>query len=113
MVGRTAFEDIPMGGQILRRGQNVIANIGAANRDPEYFAEPGRLDITRTPNRHLSFGQGTHFCLGAPLARLEGQIAIGALLRRMKEPVLAQEELQWRPSVTFRGLKELHVRFAD
>jgi cytochrome P450 len=89
----------------------VVTAIGAANRDPRHFADPDRLDIGRTENRHIAFGFGIHFCLGAPLARVEGQLALGALMRRMPKLRLAGPELEWRESSTLRGLKALPVEF--
>ena len=76
------IEEIPVRGQTIRKGELLYLSLGAANRDPEVFTDPDRFDVGRADNRHLAFGQGVHFCLGAPLARLEGQIAINSLLRR-------------------------------
>lgn len=89
----------------------VVAAIGAANRDPERFAQPDRLDIMRPDKDHIAFGFGIHFCLGAPLARLEGQIALGTLLRRMPKLALVSSVPEWRESSTLRGLKSLPVTF--
>jgi cytochrome P450 len=91
----------------------VMVVIASADHDPERFADPDALDITRADNKHLAFGKGIHFCLGAPLARMEGQIAIGTLLRRMPELRLADspESLTWRPGMVLRGLKGLPVEF--
>ena len=85
--------------------------IAAADHDPERFQDPNTLDITRTDNKHLAFGKGIHFCLGAPLARMEGQIAINTLLRRMLNLQLkdSPESLTWRPGLVLRGLKGLPV----
>ena len=80
---RAIIEDVILGGQTLQRGQMAFQFLNAANRDPAYFADPDRFDLRRTNNRHLAFGNGVHFCVGAPLARLEGPIAIGTVLRRM------------------------------
>ena len=89
----------------------TLAVIGSANRDETVFNQPDELDITREPNRHLSFGQGIHFCLGAPLARLEAEIAINTLLRRTSALRLraAPEALRWRPSIILRGLESLPI----
>ena len=84
-------------------------SLGAANRDPAHFAEPDRLDLGRDEPRHLAFGAGIHYCLGASLARLEAQVAIGALLRRFPALTLAVERPVWRPSSTLRGLDTLPV----
>ena len=88
----------------------MVAVLGAANRDPAHFPDPERLDVTRRENRHIAFGFGIHFCLGAPLARVEGQIAIGTLLRRLPRMELASAAPEWRESSTLRGLKSLPVR---
>jgi pimeloyl-[acyl-carrier protein] synthase len=106
--GRVPMEDVEVHGQLLRAGQMVGILLGAANRDPEEFSEPGRLDLTRTPNRHLAFSRGIHFCLGAPLARLEGAIAIPVLLRRFPEMSRAGEPKR-RHNVHVRGLATLPV----
>src|SRR5437667_11270530 len=89
----------------------VYVAIASANRDDRQFANPDVLDVTREPNKHLTFGLGAHFCLGAPLARLEGQIAIGTLFRRMPELRLAVPlaALRWRPGLFFRALESLPV----
>jgi cytochrome P450 len=87
-----------------------VALLGAANRDPAVFAEPDRLDITRAPGRHLSFGQGIHYCLGAPLARVEGAIAIEALLAHSANLRLAGTP-RWRDTLVLRGLRTLPVAF--
>jgi cytochrome P450 len=111
-TARIAPEDVMLGGKQIRKGQSVIPVLGAANRDPERFPDPDRLDVGRTDNRHLAFGWASHFCFGAPLARMEGQIAFEALLRRL--PHLALEpgaRLQWRENLGLRGLKALPVTF--
>jgi pimeloyl-[acyl-carrier protein] synthase len=81
----------------------VIAMIAAANRDGSVFEDPTRLDIGRPDNRHLAFGGGIHLCLGAPLARLEGQEALGRLFRRFPDLELAEDEVEWKPTSTLRG----------
>jgi cytochrome P450 len=83
--------------------------LGSGNRDPAAFAGPDRLDVAREESRHLSFGMGIHYCLGAPLARLEGQIALPALLRRLPALRLVDDEPRWRDTIGFRGLAELRV----
>ena len=88
----------------------MIAVMGAGNRDPERFSDPDRLDLRRENNRHLAFGWAAHFCFGAPLARIEGQIAFETLLSRFSELSLApDQEIRWRPNLGLRGLTELHV----
>jgi cytochrome P450 len=110
---RFAREDIAIGGTVIPKGEMVMVVLASADHDPERFTAPDALDITRAHNRHLAFGKGIHFCLGAPLARMEGQIAIGTLLRRMPELRLADppESLTWRPGMVLRGLKGLPVEF--
>ena len=110
-TARLAPEDVELGGRQIRRRQAVIAVMGAANRDPERFPEPDRLDLGRQDNRHLAFGWAGHFCFGAPLARIEGQIAFGALLSRFPDLQLEPEPLAWRENLGLRGLKALPVSF--
>src|SRR6266511_1309937 len=108
-LGRTLMEDVEIGGRHIRKGKQVVPVIGAANRDPAQFSEPHMLDIGRTDNRHLSFGGGIHFCLGAPLARAEGQITMAELVARFPKLELATEILERRETVTLRGLRSLPV----
>jgi cytochrome P450 len=110
-TSRLAPDDIQMGGKTIRMRQAVIAIIGAANRDPERFPDPDRLDICRQDNRHLAFAWGPHFCFGAPLARLEGQIAFESILRRMPNLSLKPGPVNWRENLSFRGLTALPVTF--
>jgi pimeloyl-[acyl-carrier protein] synthase len=110
-TGRVALADTEIGGKRIEKGQLLLTLLAAANRDPEQFPNPDELDVTRSENRHLAFGYGIHFCLGAPLARLEGQIAINGLLRRLPEPRLATDDLQWGGSFILRGLKSLPIAF--
>jgi cytochrome P450 len=111
MTARVALEDISYKGTTFRSGQEVAFLLGAANYDPAVFAEPHRLDIAREKNPHLSFGSGIHYCLGAPLARLEGQIAFETLLRRLPNLRLAVENPVYRDNFVLRGLDALPVAF--
>ena len=97
-TGRMANTGVEIGGKTIPKGAVVLAMLGAANRDPARFPDPGSLDITRRENRHLAFGSGARFCLGAPLARLEGNIAIGTLLRRLPKLALTSRTASWRNS---------------
>ncbi|HZT93818.1 MAG TPA: cytochrome P450 [Gaiellaceae bacterium] len=111
-LNRWAAADVELRGQKIRRGDLVIVILGAADRDPERFEDPDTLDLAAgRGTRHLGFGRGSHFCLGAPLARLEAEIALGTLLRRLPGLRLAvpQEELRWRPVPLFRSLVALPV----
>jgi len=107
---RYAREDVEVAGTTIPRGELVLAVLGSANRDERHFENPDALDLARDPNRHLAFGRGgVHHCLGAPLARIEGQIAVGAFLRRFPEASLAvrPDSLRWRRGLFLRGLKRL------
>lgn len=105
---RTALEDAEIAGQHIGAGQVVLTLLGAANRDPDRYQDPDRFDITRTGTQHLSFAAGIHYCLGAPLARLEGEIVFERLLARF--PGIAGDTTPvWRPSLTLRGLETLQV----
>lgn len=108
---RFAREDMTIDSVNISQGDLVVAVIGSANHDETQFPNPETFDITRQPNKHVAFGQGAHFCLGAPLARLEGQIALTTLFRRFPNLHLAQasETLRWRKSLIIRGLEELLV----
>ncbi|APU14020.1 MULTISPECIES: cytochrome P450 family protein [Actinoalloteichus] len=109
---RWASADMTLYGAQVSAGDPVLVSLLSANRDPSRFEEPDRLDVTRTPGGHLAFGHGIHFCLGAPLARMEGEIAFGRLLARFPELSLAgePETLSWRYSTLIRGLETLPVR---
>lgn len=113
MTSRIVFEDLELRGHTFRRGQQVSFMLGAANRDPEQFENPNNLDITRERNQHLAFGSGIHYCLGAPLARLEGQIAINTLLRRMPNLTLTTDKPEYVDNYLLRGLKTLPVSFSE
>ncbi len=110
---RWAREDLEFGGKHMAHGDHVLVALAANNRDDEEFANPDKLDITRQENRHLAFGKGIHYCLGAPLARLEGQIAIGTLVRRLPNLRLSvdPQTLVWRPGSLMMGLRTLPVIF--
>lgn len=109
---RRVGADIELRGKHLRQGEFLFQVLGAANRDPEQFPDPDRFDIARQPNRHVAFGYGIHFCLGAPLARLEASIAIGTLLRRFPEIQLGTETGSWQQHGLLRALTSLPVTFA-
>lgn len=112
-TARLAPAGAVLGGSEIPEGAAVIAVMGAANRDPERFRDPDRLDLSREDNRHLAFGWASHFCFGAPLARIEAQIAFETLLARFSELSLAPDEpIHWRPNLGLRGLTELHVHAA-
>jgi cytochrome P450 len=111
-VGRLVVEETRLGDKTLAAGDRVFAMLVGANRDPAVFAEPDTLDIQRAPNPHIAFGKGPHFCLGTPLARIEGQIAINAILQRyssieLREPV---ESIPWLNSLVTRGPTRLPLR---
>ena len=111
---RLATEDLELGGKQIRAGQFVVLLLGAANRDPAQFSDPDRLDVTRDEDRHLAFGLGIHFCLGAPLAWLEAQIAFAGLLQRFPRLQLAggaEWQAEWHENFFFRGLTSLPVTF--
>jgi cytochrome P450 len=110
-TARMPSEDVTIGGRTIAKNDLVMPFIGAADRDPAQFPDPDRLDITRTDNRHIAFGWGIHFCLGAPLARVEGQIAINSLLQRLPKLALATDRPEYRQSLTLRGLSTLPVAF--
>ena len=110
-TARLAPDDVELGGKLIRKGQAVIAVMGAANRDPERFPDPDRLDFRRQDNRHVAFAWAGHYCFGAPLARIEGQIAFETMLRRMPNLRLRPGPLTWRTNMGLRGLTALEVTF--
>ena len=110
-TARLAPHDIELGGKMIRQRQAAIAVMGAANRDPERFLDPDRLDICRKDNRHVAFAWASHFCFGAPLARIEGQIAFESILRRMPNIQLKPGPIVWRENLGLRGLIALPVTF--
>jgi cytochrome P450 len=107
--GRIVRKTVEIGGKQLNPGEYVRMIFAAANRDHEVFDNPDVLDLHRTPHPHLAFGAGIHFCLGAPLARLEGQIALSTLVRRFPQVQLATTDLRWRPAPVLRGLESLPI----
>jgi cytochrome P450 len=112
-VTRYALEDLEIGGVRIPRGDMVLLAIAAADRDPKRFPDPDRLDVGAADPGHLAFGHGIHYCLGAPLARLEGQVAFTALLARLPDLTLAarEDQLRWTGGGVLRGLRELPVTF--
>jgi cytochrome P450 len=108
-TGRMALEELEICGVRLRRGEPIMFLLAAANRDPQRFEEPDRLNLKRANNPHLAFGAGAHFCIGNQLARLEGQVAILKLLQKFPRMRLAQPKMEWVPNLGLRGLKELRV----
>ena len=110
-TARIAPADVTMGDRTIARGQGVVAVMAAGNRDPERFPDPDALDVSRADNRHLAFGWAAHFCFGAPLARLEGQIAFSTLLSRLANLRLGADRLAWRQNLGLRGLEALPVTF--
>ena len=112
-TARLAPQDMELGGKQIRKRQAVIAVFAAANRDPERFPDPDTLNLRRADNRHVAFAWGAHYCFGAPLARMEAQIAFETLLRRLPYLRLEAQELVWRENLGLRGLKSLMVSFGD
>jgi pimeloyl-[acyl-carrier protein] synthase len=110
-TARIAPAEMQLGGKTIQKGSRVVVGLAAANRDPNRFPNPDRLDLLRADNRHLAFGWAAHFCFGAPLARMEGQIAYTTLLRRLSHPALLDRQLNWRANAGLRGLTELNISF--
>jgi cytochrome P450 len=108
---RYATEDVQLEGGLVRAGDAVMVSVAAANRDDRVFAEPEHIDLTRSPVPHIAFGHGAHHCVGAQLARMELQVALGTLLRRFPTLRLAvpAEDLRWKEGMLVRGLQELPV----
>ncbi len=105
---RVAFEDVTIGGKLIKKGDEVVAVLSAANRDPERYTDPDTIDITRDEGANIAFGNGIHHCLGSNMARLEGNVAFETLFKRFPGIALA-EEPEWKESFVFRGLKALYV----
>jgi cytochrome P450 len=113
-TARICPEDTELNGQLIRKGQAVIAVMAAGNRDPERFNDPDALDLARPDNRHLAFGWASHFCFGAALARIEGQLTFEALARRTTNLALtADRPIVWRENLGLRGMTALHVTFDE
>jgi cytochrome P450 len=110
LTSRNPVEDIELEGVRIPKEDELSLALAAANRDPDVFAEPLRVDLARGENRHLSFGFGAHFCLGAALARLEGQIALGSVVARFPGLKLASADVEWKPGIVLRGLTALPLR---
>jgi cytochrome P450 len=111
MITRQAKENLTLGGMTIAKGQVVFLLLGAANRDPARFADPDRLDLARPDNRHLAFAPGLHYCLGAALGRLEGQVAFATLLQRFPALRLSDTPLDWHRNLLIRGVKALPLIF--
>ena len=109
LLMRVAGEDLSVGGTTVPSGSVVLLLLAAASRDPAVNEEPDRFDIGRTQLRHLAFGFGAHFCLGAPLARIEAQVALAAFARRFPQARAVSSKLRYRDNVTLRGLTQLRV----
>ncbi|PPR39259.1 MAG: hypothetical protein CFH35_00634, partial [Alphaproteobacteria bacterium MarineAlpha9_Bin5] len=107
VIVRVANEDIEIGGKRISKGDRVFLMLGAANRDPIHFDDPERFDILRKPNRHLSFGFGIHFCIGAQLARVEAEVAFKHLLPLMKDFEPVSDDFDWDDNFVLRGVKSL------
>ena len=110
-TGRTALQDMEIGGVTIQKGQQTVLLLASANRDPDQFPDPDRLDIARADNHHIGFGFGIHFCLGAPLARVEGEIVFGTLARRLRGLELRTEAPEYKENIILRGLRALPVGF--
>ena len=110
---RTVVRDHELHGQALREGDELLLLYASANRDPRHFREPDRFDVGRRPNQHLAFGFGTHFCLGASVARMEIRVMFEELLRRLPDFRLATEELRWVRTPAVRGPAALPLAWAN
>lgn len=113
IIGREATENLEIGGKTIRAGDSLLLCLGAANRDPDRFSEPDRLDLVRSDNAHLAFGDGIHHCLGSLLARVQGRIAIETIIRELPELQLDTDEPEWHKTIMLRGLKSLPVKFSN
>src|SRR4030095_3952262 len=106
---RSGLTDAQINGKPIHKGDLVNTIIGSANRDASHYTDPDRFNITRSEGRHLGFGLGIHFCIGAPLVRLEAEVAFETILRRFPNLSLATDDLQWQEHPIFRGVKSLPV----
>jgi cytochrome P450 len=112
IAGRVCLDDYSIEDTIIPKGATVTLVIGSANRDPEIFCNPDELDITRQPNRHLTFGAGTHYCMGDWLARKQAQMAFTSLLKNFRAIKSAQQPAEWNRIITFRSVKRLMITVA-
>ena len=110
MLSRWAYEDVEIGGKLIRRGDSVGLILGSANRDRRQFEHPDLLDIQREDNKHCGFGGGIHFCLGSALARAEAQISLNILINRFPQLHLVNEIVEWADNIVFHGPKHLPIR---
>jgi len=109
-IVRVAKEPIELGGKKIAKGDRVFLMLSSANHDPKHFSSPEQFDVTRSPNRHLSFGYGIHFCIGAQLARVEAEIAFSRLLPLLKVSRLVSDKLDWDDNFVLRGVKTLKIQ---
>jgi hypothetical protein len=108
---RIAPHEMELGGKTIPEGSKVVVVLAAANRDPERFPDPDRMNLLRPDNRHLAFGWASHFCFGAPLARMQGQVAFRKLVSRLSRPAVIDQKPTWRSNAGLRGLTSLNIRF--
>ena len=111
MVYRVALEDMEIGGKSVKKNQLVILSLAAANRDPAQFSDPDRFDIIRENNRHIALGHGTHYCMGAALGRLEGEVAVGVIVNRLPNIRVDHDSITREPNIIFRSLKSMRITF--
>jgi pimeloyl-[acyl-carrier protein] synthase len=111
LVGRMATQELTIGGCRIAKGDKVLVMLGAANRDPSVWDDPHKLDVTRADNRHLSFSHGIHYCPGAEISRIMGELSFATILGRMRDLRLGAGGLAWQPNLSFRGLRTLPLEF--
>jgi len=109
LASRVALQDVAIDGHLVRAGQRIMCMLGAANRDPEHFEDPNRLNLHRSNNRHMAFGVGSHYCIGGPLGRLEGIVTLNTLIKRFPQMRLANDVFEWKTNISFRGVRALTV----